>query len=1439
MSDTREPTTGRPPADSSQNNNPLERSSSPNRFEQAAQRILRDQLPIPVRERWQPLRIGLMNLFLFEDERFPFADGRLLLRGSNGAGKSRVLAMTLPLLLDGSFKATRVEPDRDSNRLVAWNLLMDDQPSATGYSWLEFGRIDDAGDEHFVTIGCGMKATRGQPIKPWFFITENRIDDTLQLKNIEGVPLTRRQLTETIESLQGPGQVFDTAHEYRRGVDQTLFRLGERYDPLIDLLLQLRQPQLAKKLDIDQLELALRRALPPLADSLLDDAAEAFRDLDQYRKSLDSDRQTLQNVERFLKPYREHVARGIKRSLKSVTSASNHYERVQRELKNLADDLQAKRTLLNQTEKEQAKIRLEIESSLAAISEFQGSPEMQTAQRLDDRVRKAAEIDTQTTQQQQITENAIAELERVKLQLASAEQSIDDKLKLAIDESETCRQAAAPEELQNKHHQQITQLLTATKFDAQRNKEFKSARKQLSGLADRFQKSAVHLIKLNQHLSLIEKEVAGARQNVERAEEAKRLAVEAMEQAQAMFINTRSSYWDAVLEWFKTGTPLHPFLPKIEAWSDQWHAWQADSRDSDPSRVIVDQAKLSAVTALVTERQRLQHELDTIESLVSTLADERTQREAGNWVAPPPRSLRPNHNNFTAQDSVSTHFVLGHSRQTPIDGIVPFWQVVDFKSSVPHAERGNWESALHDAGILDANLTPDGQLISFSNDNESHQIVADDMENLDPARRLSQVLQPANDFISPDQLEVISKTLDKVLSVIGVGTGAGNTWVANDGCWQNGPLRGRLTKSQPQYVGLAARQQWREIRLKQIAAEIQQLNHRHQKIESKANDNERLIIEVEQTAAAFPSSETLVNANTAQTLAQQKSDQASQTLQDLQSIESAAQQRLATDTESRDTDAADIGLSAWATRAETLDTTIDRYRQSLKTLDAQVDALLTSVTQAEQTRIARDRAIERNQQATDRLTQLQIDLAKANETVSVLRESTGKTAAEMASRLEAQRSLHADRQSTFEALQSRHTHTHADLKVIASQIESRENESVTLNERRQQATQWFASMHENGLLAMTVAPDSIPDLPWSMTAAIKLARSVGASLQQTPDDDDKWQSSQQAVHRAQTELQQTVFSMDGMSVEVEHLRDGLQMIRLSVQGERFNPTDAAARLQSDIQNREQILDAREQDTLEKYLLGEVAEALRNGMREAAKLVTQMTTEVSKRPMKTGMQMRFKWQRDDLGPTGLAEACEVLETDSATWSNAEREQIKQFLQRSIREQRDNEQTGSWHEHLRAALDYRLWHHIVIQRRSGPDANWQRLTKRTYGSGSGGEKAIALTLPQLAAAAAYYQSADELAPRFILLDEAFAGISSDMRESCLELIAAFKLDVVMTSESEWGMYAGVKQLAICQLDRFADINAVVNRVFIWNGTQMRQATSQEEAAEIENQPLFAQD
>jgi hypothetical protein len=68
---------------------------------------------------------------------------------------------------------------------------------------------------------------------------------------------------------------------------------------------------------------------------------------------------------------------------------------------------------------------------------------------------------------------------------------------------------------------------------------------------------------------------------------------------------------------------------------------------------------------------------------------------------------------------------------------------------------------------------------------------------------------------------------------------------------------------------------------------------------------------------------------------------------------------------------------------------------------------------------------------------------------------------------------------------------------------------------------------------------------------------------------------------------------------------------------------------------------------------------------------------------------------------------------------------------------------------------------------------------------------------------------------MLDEAFAGVDDRARAQCLGLLAAFDLDVLMTSEREWGCYAEVPGLAIAHLSRIDGIGAVLVTRWEWDG------------------------
>ena len=87
-------------------------------------------------------RAGFVNYWNFGETIYEFAQGRLLLRGSNGSGKSISTVSILPLLLDGNTSARRLDPFGSADRKIENYLLgepgVDEKEDETGYLFLEY-----------------------------------------------------------------------------------------------------------------------------------------------------------------------------------------------------------------------------------------------------------------------------------------------------------------------------------------------------------------------------------------------------------------------------------------------------------------------------------------------------------------------------------------------------------------------------------------------------------------------------------------------------------------------------------------------------------------------------------------------------------------------------------------------------------------------------------------------------------------------------------------------------------------------------------------------------------------------------------------------------------------------------------------------------------------------------------------------------------------------------------------------------------------------------------------------------------------------------------------------------------------------------------------------------------------------------------------------------
>lgn len=283
------------------------------------------ELPVPEKPRWQLLRAGLQNLWEYDDQRFVFHGGHLLLRGQNESGKTKALELLLPFVLDASLRPERLDPFGSASRPMRWNLVNDMRTGevAIGYAWLEFGRVGEDGPV-YRTVGVGLRAKRSAPeVEDWWFETDLRVDRDLRLLDAGRVPLRKRSLEE---ALGGRGRVFERAAPYRAAVNDLLFGMPEeQYDALIHALLELRRPQLAKTLDPERLSVILGKSLPPLDGAAIGSLAEGFERLDRHREEREELLRTLGAVKGFLGTYRGYATSFLKARAQEVTRAESAY----------------------------------------------------------------------------------------------------------------------------------------------------------------------------------------------------------------------------------------------------------------------------------------------------------------------------------------------------------------------------------------------------------------------------------------------------------------------------------------------------------------------------------------------------------------------------------------------------------------------------------------------------------------------------------------------------------------------------------------------------------------------------------------------------------------------------------------------------------------------------------------------------------------------------------------------------------------------------------------------------------------------------------------------------------------------------------------------------------------------------------------------------------
>jgi hypothetical protein len=713
--------------------------------------------------------------------------------------------------------------------------------------------------------------------------------------------------------------------------------------------------------------------------------------------------------------------------------------------------------------------------------------------------------------------------------------------------------------------------------------------------------------------------------------------------------------------------------------------------------------------------------------------------------------------------------------------------------------------------LLDAWLYPDGRLETVDNDT----LLIVDGEPLSAERQLAQVLAPDSSALP----EGISRELIiAILMRIGVGRGAGRIWVDRSGRWQNGPLTGHGAKEDAEFIGAAARQRHRQRRMRILAAELTECQREEQRLQHLAEELKAAQQRLENQHQSLPSNEGFRLASTALAADEQCAAEAQHACFDAAKREQAERQQWVGLIEQRNRDAQDMGLSRWSEDPQALIAQLDQYLAALQILQRDSADFFGALRDQADAQDASTQAAESLHLAEQHRAAARRDFEQQRTELETLTRTLGAEAAEITRQIDAagQRLQAADARRDEHLNQAGEARGRLDIQ--GGLVAAHGHEIQQTDDRRRAAVQCLQQRAERGLIEAAAYELTMPQAPWNLTQGVDAARLLYHADERQAHDDEAWNRSQASIHALRETLRASLSSFD-LAPEPEFLADGLQLVHVPFRGAVLRIDQAAQALAEETAAHERVLSEKERQIFEDFLLGEVGLELHRRMHEAAEQVLRMNREVAGRPMSTGMQMRFRWELADEASPELRAARDVLMRVRETWSSDERATLIAFLQKRIQAEHLGNEVITWRTLLEAALDYRRWHVLHIERRPDQQQPWRLLTRRSYGALSGGEKAVALTVPQCAAASAYYSSADRFAPRLILLDEAFAGVSTDNRSSCLELLVSFDLDVVMTSENERGCYPVVPALAICRLSRAPDLPVVLNDVLLWNGKRQQ--------------------
>ena len=1339
--------------------------------------------------RWQMNRMGFVNFWLYDEETFSFADGKLLLRGQNGSGKSITTQSFIPFILDGDRTPSRLDPFGSSDRRMEYYFLGEgDKNEATGYLFLEFKRKDT---EQYRTIGIGQRAQKGKAMGFWGFIVMDgrRVGYDMELYREVGskkIPLTKQEL----KNLLGEDNLFaEKPTEYKMLVNKQIFGFPreEQYEQFIKLLIKVRAPKLSKEFKPTKVYETLNDSLQTLSDEDLLAMVEAMEKLDDIQSRLDSLKGTFKDLGILRKEYERYnrymvgkKAEYYLEEKKKVDGLRGKLETEQIEIKEKQATVVKKTEEIEQIEDERAVLLREKDS----LDDAQMEGAIERLQEHKSNFHKKQKEQTELMEKLEINRQKITEYDGKLLAIQGNIELCDSKINKLYEELDEENQI-----IEFEYHDVIKKIVDLQE-QAHIVQDVKGALRNLEGQVSRGEEILTELL-------VAEKQWNEAEERQNELNQQKRMMKEELTSAEKM----EQACHDDVIEQFYTQAAINKELLFGE----------------ETLRKLVSFLNTYGGAKDFGEIQNFLHQL--WEDNNSKLSEIRSDKR--NAVAKSSKEVFQFEKEYQhiqemrepvpqrCSQVVEARKILSSKKITYLS----FYETIEFANGLTEEEKSMLECQLANAGLLDALVVAERDYLKAKQELQTQVDVLIWPEN--KGSKLYDKLKIGD--ISPE-LKVM---VERILTNIGEDSTDAVFVIGADGYFKNGILEGYSKPiEEASYIGVKARMQKKERLLAEKYQELENAQETLRTFEQQLSKVEERIDLLKTEYEKYPRLNELDQVIALVCEMAEKYQKCHENWEECERIGIELKNKVTKCEQMVITICKQLPYARSLAIYKEVKQSIPAYRDMLNEITSACSRL--SMERIQQSH-ARD-LIEKEEEAQENhhyyLRQVKVAQCEFEVQIKRIEEYLNDPAIqEKVVRMEQIKNELDEGQERINNNKRALAVLDDNINRLQREIEEHKRDAVVTIEKETILCKYFEEELALELVIKREA-DTLPEAASRAKACIRENDIRRSSAEMATTLMERYQAHRGTLISYGTTLEECFRDEAGESTM---LRSRRQIISIW-NGKKLYLEEFYQMVKEAIDDNELLIQKKDRELFEGILADTLSRKLSNRISESRKWIADMSSLMGEMDTSMGLTFSLDWKpihaegEKELDTRDLEK---ILRRDRELLTTEDVEKVSIHFRTKIRTAKqlaeENEEMINYADLVRDALDYRKWFEFrMFYYRNGE--NKKELTNGAFNRFSGGEKAMAMYVPLFAAVNAQYKKTDKKDhPRMIALDEAFAGVDDKNINSMFELVHKLEFDYIMNSQILWGCYRAVKSLRIAELLRPANSDVVTVIYYYWNGRE----------------------